>query len=258
MRRSHSSNASKRRSNPIRNRIFVAGVHAVGESVELEGSDARKMVTVLRKRTGDRIEVIDSATQRFSAVLKVDGRSVRATLAEHVARTAPTASIVITVAQAMPKGQKMDFVVEKLTELGVIEIVPFFSERTIASRVEHPKVERWRRLAKTAAQQSGRVKIPRVALPEDFPALLDRFALFDRVLFAWELTEGEPLLRDRLPQLLAGAGSRMVGIGPEGGFSSEESARAAAAGAQLISLGSRILRTETAGLVLLALLNYLA
>lgn len=216
------------------------------------------MVTVLRKRTGDRIEVIDSATQRFSAILNVDGRSVRATLAEHIVRTAETASIAITVAQAIPKGQKMDFVVEKLTELGVIEIVPFFSERTIASRVERPKVERWRRLAKTAAQQSGRVQIPLVAPPEDFPALLDRFARFDRVLFAWEVAKEECPLRDRLPQLLAGAGSILVVIGPEGGFSSSEAAHAQNRGAHLVSLGPSILRTETAALVLVAIINYVA
>jgi len=142
-----------------------------------------------------------------------------------------------------------------LTELGVREIFPFYCERTIpqASRRE----ERWQRLAAAAARQSGRSTIPSVASPQEFASLIDRFSDFDRVLFLWELAEHR-LLRDELPPLLSGVRSVLVIVGPEGGFSSAEAATAQERGARCISLGTRIVRTETAALVIIAILNYLA
>ncbi len=224
--------------------------------MRLDGSDAHKIVNVLRKRDGDEIEVIDSAAQRFAATLAIDGRTVRATLG--ALKTADESAFPeITVAQGVPKGQKMDFVVEKLTELGAARIIPLQSERTIASEVNTNKIERWRRLAKTAAQQCGRARITEIAGPQTLAALIEQFGTYDAVLFLWELADRTPL-RERLPQLAAKANTVLVIIGPEGGFSHTEADAAASAGAALVSLGERVLRTETAGLVMLALLNYVA
>lgn len=206
-------------------------------------------------RDGDEVEVIDSAAQRFLAVIVVDGRSVHARLRERVAGAA-SSGLAITVAQGVPKGQKMDFVVEKLTELGVAAIIPLQSERTIVTDVSANKIERWRRLAKTAAQQCGRSDIPQVAEPQDFAGLVSAFSGYDAVLFPWELAESAPL-RETLPPLVSDARRILVVVGPEGGFSHGEADAAGAAGAHSISLGSRILRTETAALVLLSVLNYL-
>ncbi len=205
---------------------------------------------------GDTIEVIDSAAQHFEASLRIDGRSVHAALEtsiEHTASTLPR----VTIAQGVPKGQKMDFVVEKLTELGAAAIVPLQSERTIVSDVSQNKIERWRRLAKSAAQQCGRSDIPEVADPLTFEKMLARFKDYDCVLVPWELAERVPL-RERLPDLIANAHDVLVLIGPEGGFSHAEAEAAKEAGAQLVSLGSRILRTETAGLVVLAIIGYIS
>ncbi len=150
----------------------------------------------------------------------------------------------------------MDFVVEKLTELGVARILPLQSERTVVTDVSENKLQRWRRLAKTAALQCGRYDVPHVADPIAFADLCGRFAEFDAVLFPWELAEGVPL-RERLPQIVATTRSVLIVVGPEGGFSHGEADAAKAAGAHVVSLGRRILRTETAALVALALLNYL-
>jgi 16S rRNA (uracil1498-N3)-methyltransferase len=220
----------------------------------MDGSDAHKIVSVLRMRDGDEIEVIDSAAQRFAAVLSIDGRSVQATLRERKSG-ADVNALHVTVAQGVPKGQKMDFVVEKLTELGAERIIPLQSERTVVTDVSANKIERWRRLAKTAAQQCGRAGIPRVDDPQHFADLCASFSEYDVVLFPWELA-GRVALRERLPELVSGAKRALVLIGPEGGFSHAEADAAQRAGAQLVSLGSRILRTETAALVVLALLNY--
>lgn len=236
-------------------RFFVEGRHTCGDDVTLSGADAHKIVNVLRKRDGDAIEIIDSAAQRFSAMLRVDGRSVQAKLSQQL-ETARTSLPQITVAQGIPKGQKMDFVVEKLTELGVASILPLQSERTVVSDVGANKLERWRRLAKSAAQQCGRADVAELGDPVSFSELLDRFAGFDAVLFPWELADRTPI-RERLPGLLAGAERVLVVIGPEGGFSHAEAEGASEAGAHLLSLGTRILRTETAGLVLVSLVAYL-
>ena len=228
---------------------------SAGATIEITGADARKIVTVLRKKTGDRIQVIDSAAQHFAATLEIDNRVVRASLGEPVVAAHPE-RFALTVAQAVPKGQKMDFVIEKLTELGVAEIVPVYSERTVVEDVGAGKLERWRRLAQTAAQQCGRDSIPAVRDPQQLSQIVACFAQFDLVLFPWELAGGGNL-RDTLPGLVAGARSILVVIGPEGGFSSDEADAARAAGAHLVSLGPRILRTETAALVVAAILNYL-
>jgi 16S rRNA (uracil1498-N3)-methyltransferase len=235
-------------------RFFVEGKHEKGDVVELDGGDAHKIVHVLRMREGDEIEIVDSAAQRFSAALAIDGRSVRAMLSERKA-SARRVLPQITVAQGVPKGQKMDFVVEKLTELGAARIIPLQSERTVVTDVGENKLERWRRLAKTAAQQCGRDDIPEIVPPQRFADLCASFANYDLVLFPWELAAGAPL-RERLPELVAAATSILIAIGPEGGFSHVEAEAAESAGAQLISLGSRILRTETAALVVLALIAY--
>lgn len=211
---------------------------------------------MLRKHSGDAIEIVDSAAQRFAATVQVDGRKVRAQLQDAVSRP-EAAALEITVAQSVPKGSKMDFVVEKLTELGVSAIVPLRSERTIASHANASKIERWRRLAKSAAAQSGRDWIPTIAEPREFTDLLHEFGAYDAVLFPWELAEPERL-RETLPQALGDARRVLAIVGPEGGFSHAEAEAAHRAGARTISLGERILRTETAALVLVSLLNYLA
>lgn len=206
-------------------------------------------------REGDRIEVIDSAAQRFAATVHIDGRTASAQLEELLEAAGDAGIPEVVVAQGVPKGQKMDFIVEKLTELGVASIVPLQSERTVVSDVSPNKLERWRRLAKTAAQQCGRATIPAIDDPLTLDALLARAGEFDVALIPWELAEPVPL-RERLPQLLQGARRVLVIIGPEGGFSHAEAAAAQAAGAHAISLGKRILRTETAGLAALAIIGY--
>jgi 16S rRNA (uracil1498-N3)-methyltransferase len=163
--------------------------------------------------------------------------------------------IEMTLAQAVPKGAKMDFVVEKATELGVARIVPLLTERTLGDP-SPGKLERWRRLARSAAQQSGRDRIPAI----DEPLGIERFIAQARsmpMLLPWELAERVPL-RERLGPLLAGADRIAVIIGPEGGLSHSEAEQAGVAGALVVSLGARILRSETAGLVVLSAVLYAA
>ena len=236
-------------------RFFVEGIRDAGDVVPLSGSDAHKIANVLRLRDGDRIDVVDSAAQTFDASLTIADGAVHATLIALRPRKAPD-ELLIDVAQGIPKGQKMDYVVEKLTELGVATILPIATERSVVREAGFSKIERWRRLVQAAAQQSGRDTVPAIEDPLDLDHLIERFHEYDAVLFPWEVAVPEPL-RDVLPHLVEHAKRILVVIGPEGGFSHAEAERAAAAGGHLISLGSRILRTETAALVVLAVLQYL-
>jgi 16S rRNA (uracil1498-N3)-methyltransferase len=117
------------------------------------------------------------------------------------------------------------------------------------------KVERWRRIAKSAAQQSGRLHVPDIADVCDWNALLATFTRYDRVYVPWELAPPSPL-RDVFENELGGARNVLVIVGPEGGFAADEVERAQHAGATAISLGRRILRTETAALVVLSAMLY--
>ncbi|HEX8806973.1 MAG TPA: RsmE family RNA methyltransferase, partial [Candidatus Aquilonibacter sp.] len=133
---------------------------------------------------------------------------------------------------------------------------PLESERTIVQAVGPAKLERWQRLARSAAQQSGRNDVLIVEDTTPLMRLYGRFESYDSVLFLWEVAEQRPL-RTLLPAIVDGAKSILVVVGPEGGFSHAEGEAASASGAHLVSLGERILRTETAAMAVVAVLDYL-
>ena len=239
----------------LRDRFFVEGVYALGASVAFATDDARKIATVLRGRSGDRVQVVDSSGSSFAASIDVSGTTVTATLDERIERGVRESAVRLAVAQAIPKGQKMDLIVEKATELGVTAIVPLRSDRVVGERTGEHKIERWQRLAKTAAQQCGRSVIPSVAPIATWDELLATFGSYDRVYIPWELADVQPLRATfdaDAPQIA----SALFVIGPEGGFSAHEVERAVAAGAIAVSLGTRILRTETVALVILTAFAY--
>ncbi len=254
MRRKRSSSASRTRSASIsRDRFFVEGAYDQGARVALGAGDAHKVAHVLRKHTGERIVVVDSAGSVFAAVVDSDdGAFVR--LHERVDRPSEP-SVEVTLAQAIPKGQKMDYVVEKTTELGVAAIVPLRTRRVVGSQTGPGKLERWRRIARSAAAQSGRTRVPPIAEIARWDELLPTFGRYDAVLLPWETVE-PVALRSRLGPLVRDAERILVIVGPEGGFAHDEAQAAIDAGATPIALGPRILRTETAGLIALTAVLY--
>lgn len=235
-------------------RFFVEGRPEIGSVVEIAGGDAQKIARVLRLRAGDRIEVIDSHAKTFVATIDEIGRIVRATLVEASGASPAASAVTVDVAQAVPKARRMEFVVEKCTELGAHAFLPFYCERSVTRSVGIERLARWRRIAQTAAKQSGRVEIPEVLAPLEFEALIECFARYAVVFFAWELAQ-PVALHERLRLLLPPAGSVLVIIGPEGGFTHDETALAERQGAALLWLGPRILRTDTAAIALLAVIG---
>ena len=239
----------------LRDRFFVEGVHVVGESVVLAPEDARKIATVLRGKTGDRVQIVDSGGSAFAASIDVNGVLVTAQLAESVERGVRESGVRLTIAQGIPKGSKMDLIVEKAVELGAAAIVPLRSDRVVGERTGEHKHERWQRIAKTAAQQCGRTIVPGVTPVRSWAELIATFGSYDRVYLPWESADVRPL-RDTFEADARAIASALVIVGPEGGFSSREVDRAIVAGATPLSLGTRILRTETVALVVLAAFAY--
>lgn len=195
------------------------------------------MLKVLRGRDGDALEVVDDRRSLFLAELRGGGEA-----AVLEALEAPEDEAEVSLYQAVPKGGRMDLVVEKSTEVGVTRIVPLVTERGIVEPGSG-KVERWRRVAATAARQSLRVGVPEVLEPTPFAAAV-RQAGGSGVLL--HNHAGLSTLEDVVGPAVS------VFVGPEGGWSEEEVGLAAGAGLALAQLGPYRLRSETAGIVAVA------
>lgn len=212
------------------------------------GPEARRyLADVLRLSPGDRVEVFDGRGGRYDAAIEAGFESVALGPREEAARAPVELALVV----ALAKGEKMDLVVQKATELGVARILPFAAERSVV-RLEPQKGEeraaRWRRIAGEASRQCGRADVPEVRPPAELAAALGALAPGARlVLFH---PGGGPLSR------LAGPVESLAAVvGPEGGLTDAEVSACEAVGALRASLGPRILRAETAAIVALALLQ---
>lgn len=247
-------------------RYFVAPAQMGKEVVALEGDDARHLAQVMRAKPGDKFIVCDgSGREALARIVTVDKDKVHAEIAwERIAES--EMAWRVTVAQSLPKGDKLETVIQKGTEAGAAAFVPFLSQRTVVQydeRKEAKRVDRWRKIAKEAAEQSHRGVVPEVMAVSAWKSLIGRFAEYDLVLLCYE-EEGRAGngLRRVLTEFAgrqAGGGENprvLVVVGPEGGFDEREAEAAAAAGAKLVGLGKRILRTETAALYALACIAY--
>jgi 16S rRNA (uracil1498-N3)-methyltransferase len=164
----------------------------------------------------------------------------------------------VTLYQGLPKGDKMEWIIQKAVELGVSEIVPVAMKRSVVKLDEKKatkKCERWNAVALSAAKQSGRGIIPHVAMVQGVSQMLQESKALDVLLLPYEKAQGMQQTREVIGSIQPG---QRVGIwiGPEGGFDEEEVEAALCSGAKVITLGKRILRTETAGLMVLSILNY--
>ena len=205
------------------------------------------MRKVLRLRPGARVLLWDGAGTEHEALIRAYDGGVAAMTVVRSYRPERESSLAVTLAQAVSKGDKMDWIVEKSTELGVACVAPFFSWHTVprfAGDKGARRRERWEKIAAAAARQSGRTRVPEIREPDGFDAVLTRDWQCDARLLFWEGPSGRGLssLRGELGSLQ----SVLVMVGPEGGFSEEEVERAAARGFHTVGLGRRILRTETA------------
>ncbi len=225
----------------------------------IRGSEARHIHKVLRLRPGARVRVTDGRGHSADACIQaVDADRVLVVIRAPFPTPASDAP-ELAVAQAMLKDRKMDASVRALTELGITTWLPFISERSVAQpdpRRLQGRQARWARIAQEAVKQSGRRRQPHIRTAGGLVDILALSASFDHRIMFWEGAGGQPIApqSDRRP---TGQGNIMVIIGPEGGFTVEETETARRGGFQLASLGPRILRAETAAIAAVTLVQYL-
>ncbi len=233
-------------------RFFIPPEWIYGDTVILQGAVAHQIKNVLRMQPGAQIVVMDDTGAEYEvALVAVEKTEVRAAVIEkHLARGEPVTAI--TLYQCMLKKDNFEWVLQKCTEIGVSCFVPVISARTVVQQVKDNKLMRWERIIIEAAEQSGRGRVPKLDEPVDFKQAISEANKFDRTLIPWE-QESARTLRDALtPDLRRLA----LFIGPEGGFDEHEIALAVATDMIPVTLGSRILRAETAAAVTSAIALY--
>lgn len=241
-------------------RFFVSADKITGDTITITGSDAHHISWVLRMKTGEYITICDMRAYEYDCVLeKVDATVFARIVGSRKIDTEPPYRARLF--QALPKGDKLDVIIQKAVECGVYDITPFESERCIVRsnlETKPQKTERRRRIDYEAAKQCGRGIIPDVRHTLDFGAMLHEAAGCGLMLFCYEGDGTLPLGRIiATKRINPGAIPDIaVIIGPEGGFSKAEAQAARAAGATMTGLGKRILRTETAAAFVLGCLSY--
>ncbi len=211
----------------------------------LEGAEVRHVVRVMRKRPGDTLRLVDGLGMEYvGRIYSVEGnRVIGDVIDSRPSEVEPRTRV--TLAPALVKGPRMDALIEKATEIGAHEFWPLVCERSVR-RLAHAK-ERWRKIALSALKQSGRAYLPKVRDPLRFEEVLGERPNFEQGFVA------DPRSERTLDDMQIG-GSVLVLLGPEGGFTEQELQAAEEAGFASFSMGKRILRTETAAWVALALI----
>jgi 16S rRNA (uracil1498-N3)-methyltransferase len=235
------------------NRLYVAGPLEPGKDLRLDGERSHYVARVLRLRAGEVITLFDGNGGEYAAVVgEVSRKNVIVRTGEHRERDVES-PLAIHLAQGISRGERMDTVVQKATELGVHRIAPVITERSVvqldAARAEK-RVQHWSGIAQSACEQCGRNLLPHIEAPQSLKSWLEREAPKDalRILL-------HPGAGTTLPSLQPSPGRIQLLIGPEGGLNDEEHEHALAAGFTPCSLGPRILRTETAAIAAIAVLQ---
>jgi 16S rRNA (uracil1498-N3)-methyltransferase len=242
-------------------RYFVSNDQRTDVGVTITGEDARHISRVMRMKPGEPILVCDKAGQTFLCeIQEIYETNVRCLIRETIEEKSEL-PIKVTLVQGLPKGDKLEFVVQKGTELGAAGFLPFESERAIVkwdtSKVQK-KLERLRKIAKEAAEQSQRSTIPIINEPLRLDALIAFSQSFTHKMVAYEeeAKQGEVKRFASLLSTIKEGQSLLVVLGPEGGLTAEEVNKLQQAGFVLAGLGPRILRTETAPLYVLSAVSY--
>lgn len=231
----------------------------IGEArITILGEDVSHIGSVLRMRPGERVRISGASGQAFFCRIEEIGRERVVAAIEERDEEGTEFAHRVCLFQGLPKNDKMEWIVQKSVELGVCEVIPVAMKRCVVKLDERKagaKQMRWQAIAESAAKQSKRTVIPTVQTPVSWEGALAAADGLDAVLVPYENERGLAATRERIRSIREG-GSIGLLIGPEGGFAPEELTDIDARGFSRISLGRRILRTETAALAALAMLIY--
>lgn len=239
-------------------KFFVPKHSIVDNIATIDGEDVKHIYKVLRLKLKDKVSINNCEGKEYvGEITLIDKSSVTVNLLEEssINNESP---IDVYLFQGMPKSTKMDLIVQKNTELGVKAITPIITERVIVKTElkEFKKVDRWNRIALEACKQSKRSLVPEINVPIEFEKLLEELKHMDLVVVPYENEEGYGI--KKLVENIEKENINKVAIviGPEGGFEESEILKLTEIGASIVTLGPRILRTETAGFTCLSLIMY--
>ncbi|HOQ17328.1 MAG TPA: 16S rRNA (uracil(1498)-N(3))-methyltransferase [Defluviitaleaceae bacterium] len=237
-------------------RFFVSPSQIQGKQIVIQGEDVKHISKVLRLKKGDKILICNRQGIDYECIIKDMEKIITA---EIISKNASIGEALtkITLFQALTKSDKMDYIIQKAVELGVHRIVPVVTERTIVKieneKKENSKLQRWNKISESAAKQSQRGIIPEVAAVIPLIEAFNQAEKMDLKLIPYEMEKN-----NHLKDLLANCTAKSIAIfiGPEGGFEESEINLAKEHGIIPVTLGRRILRTETAGLVTVSIMMY--
>ena len=238
-------------------RLFLPQVKPGQAEVQLEASASSYLVKVLRFSEGAALKGFDNSGYEYDLVLTVvDPQVARAKIVHREQLFSESGGVQITLAQSLPKASKMDLILRQGCEAGALGFIPFLSRRSVSrpdpDQFGH-KNDRWGKILVEACRQSGRNQVPRLDPVTEWKDLLGRFKDFDLVLLPYE--KEAPTLRTVL-ESKSEARSVLALVGPEGGWDPEEVREAEAQGAVAVHLPTPILRTETAGVSIVSMLQF--
>lgn len=238
--------------------FFVTQQQIGEEIITITGSDVNHIKNVLRMKTGEEVLISNGVDKDYLCRIEaLDSEAVTARILS-VDEEGTELPVKIYLFQGLPKQEKMELIIQKAVELGAYQVIPVAAKRSVVkldAKKEEAKVRRWNTIAESAAKQSKRIVIPEVTGVMSVKEALSYASGFDVKLIPYENARGMTATREQVEAVRAGM-SIAVFIGPEGGFEEAEVEAASAAGFYPVSLGKRILRTETAGLTMLSILMY--
>ncbi len=237
-------------------RFYVSAEFVKGNKIVIAGTEAHHILEVMRLRKLDKVVAFDGTGKEYIGfITDIKKKALEVEIVETRAPVSLSNSR-LTLIQALPKKERMESIVEKATELGVSALVPVITGRTIPKWTDpkrRERVSRWRKIALEASKQCGRPDIPFVKEIGDLAGAIKDSSDYDLCLIA-ALSDEAILLKDAISGFKGGKVA--IAIGPEGDFTPDEIALARNAGFKLVNLGPRVLKSDTAGLAVLAILNY--
>lgn len=242
-------------------KFFVESNQVENNQITILGEDVNHIKNVLRLDIGEKIKICDKTIKvnYISEIIEITSKSVKCNILE-IAKNESEGNVELHIFQGLPKADKMELIIQKGTELGVTEFIPVAFKRSIvkiSGKDEIKKIDRWNKIAEVAAKQSGRDLVPIVRSVENIKNLCNEIKDYDIVLLAYELEESN-YIKNELQKLKNKMENYKIAviIGPEGGLEQEEVNIMHSSGAKIISLGKRILRTETVALQVSSIIMY--
>lgn len=243
-------------------KFFVKEKQINDNKIEILDEDVNHIKNVLRLNIGDEIKICDcDNSQNYNCkIIEISSKKVQCEILENIPNEAE-GNVELHIFQGLPKADKMELIIQKGTELGVSEFIPVNFKRCIVKingKDEVKKIERWNKISEVAAKQSGRDLLPKVRNIENVKNICNQMNDYDIVLVAYELEKENYIKNELLSLKTANKDIYKIAIiiGPEGGLEKEEVDILQEAGAKIISLGKRILRTETVALQVSSIIMY--